>query len=61
MQTDHRCPRCLAPLVSRWSRLATYLICPNFPNCKSPLEMRKRPVRSENYTKAIAGIARSAA
>jgi len=40
-----RCPRCLARLVLRWSRLTSYLACPNYPNCKSQEDRPKHPGR----------------
>jgi hypothetical protein len=40
-------PRALVVMcgsVLRWSRL-TSLACPNYPNCKAPLHLPKRPQR----------------
>jgi ssDNA-binding Zn-finger/Zn-ribbon topoisomerase 1 len=31
-----RCPKCYTPLVPMKLRRGTYLICPNYPNCKTP-------------------------
>ena len=42
MKSLPRCPRCFARLVLRWSRLTTYLACPNYPNCKRPIHLPKR-------------------
>jgi len=30
------CLRCGAPLIARTSLLIIYLVCPNYPYCKSP-------------------------
>jgi hypothetical protein len=35
------CPRCFAPLeVKKSSATNTYHLCPNYPNCRSPLIMK---------------------
>ena len=35
-------PRCFARIVFGWSGLTSYLACPNYPNCKAPVHLRKR-------------------
>ena len=45
MKTMKCCPRCYAQLVVMKSSLGTYLVCPNYPNCDPPVDLRK-PVSS---------------
>jgi hypothetical protein len=47
-----RQPTMLARLVLRWSGLTSYLAYPNYPNCKAPVHLRKRPqsvLRSQTF------------
>jgi ssDNA-binding Zn-finger/Zn-ribbon topoisomerase 1 len=46
------CPRCYAQLVMVKSRLGTYLSCPNYPNCKSPLHLPKGPQAAHQLSNA---------
>jgi hypothetical protein len=43
MKRTPRCPRCDTYLVVRKVRLLTYLTCPNYPNCRRPINLPKGP------------------
>ena len=43
MQTKPRCPRCYTLLVIQLSTLGPYWVCPNYPNCMSPVTFPKLP------------------
>jgi len=40
------CPRCYTRLELKKSRATNreYLVCPNYPDCRRPIELRKPPV-----------------
>jgi len=52
MKSLRRCPRCFARLILKWSRLTTYLSCPNYPDCKGPVEGPKHPGHEIEYCRA---------
>ena len=52
MKSTPCCPRCYAQLVIRRSLLTTYLACPNYPNCKSPVQLQKHSEPAREYCRA---------
>jgi hypothetical protein len=43
MKSTPCCPRCSTPLVLRKSGIGFYLTCPNYPGCKSPVQVLPQP------------------
>ncbi len=37
--SEHRCPKCGAPLVYRWSKSGRFLSCSTYPTCKATLNV----------------------
>ena len=52
MKTTKCCPRCYSELVVKQSSLGAYLICPNYPNCDHPVDLRKPPMPAIEYARA---------
>jgi ssDNA-binding Zn-finger/Zn-ribbon topoisomerase 1 len=52
MKPTPRCPRCFAQLVLKMSRRTTYFGCPNYPDCKRPVDCPKAPQRESQVCRA---------
>jgi DNA topoisomerase-1 len=48
--TDHKCEKCVAPMVIKWGRNGEFLACSAYPECKSTKEF----VRKEDGTIEVA-------